>query len=105
MPRPIATCFRLVPASGAGNDSDAEESVRVVSCMAGRRVDLQTGITALLRSQTGAEVQCLPSPTFWASWLKYVEMNLESSGWAGTQPSYFGAASANGASADAIHSE
>lgn len=101
----MATCFRVVPASGAGNGSVAAEKVKMVSRAVGRWVDLQTGITALLRSQTGAAGQLLPSSTFWASWLKYVEMNLESEGEAGTQPSYFGAASANGASAAAIHSE
>jgi hypothetical protein len=100
----MATCFRVVPASGAGNGSAAARRVRVGSHAVGLRVDSQTGICALLRSQTGAG-QCLLSPTFWASWLKYVEMNLESNGPAGTQPSYFGAASAIGASADAIHSE
>lgn len=74
--------------------------------LVGGWVDLQAGIWALLRSQSGAAGQPLPSPTVRASWLKYVEMNLPPSGWAGTQPSYFGAASANGASADAaIHSE
>lgn len=101
----MATCLRVVPASGAGRGSVAAGGVRVVSRAIGIWVDLQAGITALLRSQTGAEAHFLPSPTFWASWLKYVEMNLESDGWAGSQPSYFGAASANGASAAAIHSE
>lgn len=80
--------------------------VVLVRLVGGWWVDLQAGIWALLRSQSGAAGQPLPSPTVCASWLKYVEMNLESNGWAGTQPSYFGAASANGASAAAaIHSE